>query len=270
MVSPFMAQESAAQKIDRKRGISSNEAFMENVQSPWLGEAKDGEIKASKRYKPELIEEDKKWLSEAEAKRKWDTEEEILAKFSLMEVFNELGAESGFMIIPLGRFDQYKTANDFIINFPESEKKNKNLGIEADVAMDEDRQIQNSEKNIRSILRGNFEPMASQEKLKYVEDEELIRDIIPKVRIIVTKENIDKIAKWAIKLKEKTISAEEKKELGILKSEIEAQIVLQIRNYIDAINKYIDRERMISGSDKMKIEEARRCLEKLRDLRSNF
>src|SRR4030042_843249 len=134
MVSPFTAQESAAQKIDRDRGISSNEIFMEKIQSPWLDEAKDGEIKASKQYKPELIEDDKKWLSEAEAKRKWDTEEEILAKFSLMEVFNELGAESGFMIIPLGRFDQYKSTNDFIINFPESEKKNKNLGIEVGVA----------------------------------------------------------------------------------------------------------------------------------------
>ena len=270
MRNPFKVQESVAQKLDRVRGISSNEIFVEKIQSPWLIEAKDSEKKAAERYEPGSIEEDKKWITEIETKKPIETEEEILAKYSLMEIFNELGSESGFMIIPLGRFDQYKTANDFIINFPESEKKNKNLGIEVGVATDEDRQIEDSNKNLKSILRGNFEPVASAEKLKYLEDEELIKDFIPKIRIIATKENVNKLAKLAMNLKEKKLSNGEKAELRKLKDEIETQIKTQIFNYIDALNKYITRERMISGSDKMKIEEAKKYLEKLRNIKSNF
>ncbi|MCX6743483.1 MAG: hypothetical protein NT116_04570, partial [Candidatus Parcubacteria bacterium] len=168
--------------------------------------------------------------------------------------------EQQLMVTPVHDRDKLATGIRFLLT-----ENDRTIGITIDTVLDDrgEKAIANS--IVAAIHEGEIEKLATSD-LKYIEDENIRGQLIPKVRIILKKDRAKKLADLVAEGDPKGLNKEEKD----TKNELKLEMIIQIRKYIKGCDDIIELSKLGKGLDQAKLVKIKEIRDRLQAFKEIF
>jgi len=254
--------------IDRRSAMGGD---LSDFQKPFRKAAEEAEqeVVEEGRVSAKEHEKDQAWVLEEQKRRdegnkpeEKEYKEKVDATTALMRYFfkDPKEGEKGVTVIPTGNYDRLKSDIRFILK-----AKDNPLGVCVDSVLTDEAFDFVSKKRMKDIQEGKIESLAT-DKLKYIYEEDIAGELIPKIRLVLKRPEIKKMIEATAEVGDPKAGLTDK-ELEI-KRDARLDIEKQLHLYIKRIDEVIAKTMVgkgVSQAEAAKLKIIKEKLEKFKE-----
>ena len=218
-------------------------------------------------YTPDELAKDEKWVAAEQLRRdqgnnpeEKEYPEKVDATLAIMKLFDMDQTEQELMVTPIHDRDKLKAGIRFLLT-----ENGRTIGINIDTVLDERGEKAVANSIAKAIHEGEIEKLSTS-NLKYIEDEDIRGQLVPKMNFILRRDRASKLADLVAEGDPNGLNNEEK----AAKDEIKLEMQIQIKRYIKGFDDLIELSKLGKGLDQAKLAKIKEIKAKLEAFKELF